>query len=352
MSSPTPRFMAALQRQSSPYVNPHIHQEEDRAPRRPPTLSHHNNVQAASNSGVALESRTFPADSMEGRLMSLMQQHNAHGAQLWRKRLAALEQHVRRVRFLDRSQEQFLYFVLERSRRFLRNIEDLMTEASTHLLAVDSGVLRTISASWEGAKTFVAHAEQLLVVGNAVAQQPPQHRESSAGTTRAVGTPSLQQIQMPRRAGGGVLTTPRGGSGVSMSPRPTTPMRCDGQQGNSAAVHSDLGSTPPEQRSSPPLENGSAVRRGGAAASRAHPHRPGEIALCAGSELSLSTRKDLLETIEAISFGCMVAGELTSDGLGEAKRCFASLYGPTDGHRRFTKWCDEQALGLMRSERY
>lgn len=364
MTSPNPRYMSLLRRQQDVYVNPHVHQMSS---------SLHNNAAASkdttrsppvsmpSSGSPILPSRSFHADTIEGRLLSLLQQHQAHGAALWAKRLDALGQHVNRVRFLDEHQEQFLRFVQDRSRRFLRNIEELMTEASSGLVAVDSGVLRTVSSSWESAKAFVERAGKLLVAsghapGSNTTSRTGDMMGSSGGvrrTTSAVSSPpSLKSIHMPHR----VLTTDGGGGGVSSRRHhhPSTPPRW--AQSSAVQEERDVSSSAgrlPQQdvpvgSASPSTLFNSGDRKHGVH-SKLLLHRPGEVPLSRSGELPLSTRKDLLETIEAIGFGCAVAGALTGDAMTEAKQCFSLLYGSSDGHRRFMKWCDEQTLHLMRT---
>jgi hypothetical protein len=351
--STTPRYMAPLERQREAYVNPHVHHSRVTSPapapaalgvqkstlgvlRTPPTTS--------SSSGVAVPSRTFHADSVEARLMSLMQQHHTHGATLWVSRMDALEHQVLRAQFLDAPAEQFLRMVIERSKRYLRNIEEMMTEASSSLVAVDSGVLRTVSASWEAAKGLAARAERLLEVeGSAkngiVLPSTPNadRRRTTTATPRtrsscAVASPqpaasphlsTLQSIQLPHRR---MMTS----AAALPSNRVHTPTRRDARDALSAQ-HS-----PAAERVSEQL-----------------PHRPGEVpAQRNSSHAALSARKDLLETIEAIGFGCLVSGELSGDAMAEAKQCFGLLYGTSDGHRRFLKWCDERTFHLSRCQRF
>lgn len=355
MHMTTPRFMAPLERQRETYVNPHVHPPTNRTTTAPVV-----SVTAATNSmgvqrgsafvtikkptpssssgtGVVVPSRTFPADSAEARLMSLMQQHHAHGTSLWPTRLEALEHQVHRVQFLDSPEEHFLRLVVERSKRYLRNIEEMMTEASSSLIAVDSGVLRTVSSSWEAAKGLVARAERILDEGYAknliTSPSAPTTRQLTSSLQVVASNVSpvaaLQSIQLPQRR--------------STTPRPL-----------SSSVHRQQESiSSPTRRSTPPPSRGSpsvvAHRSRGSSL-----HRPGEVPTAQrnNSHVALSARKDLLETIEAIGFGCLVAGELTGDAMAEAKQCFALLYGTSDGHRRFLKWCDEQTLHLSRCQSF
>jgi hypothetical protein len=345
--STTPRYMAPLERQREAYVNPHVHHSRVTSPapaaaalraqkstpgvlRTPLTTS--------SSSGVAVPSRTFHADSVEARLMSLMQQHHTHGATLWVSRMDALEHQVLRAQFLDAPAEQFLRMVIERSKRYLRNIEEMMTEASASLVAVDSGVLRTVSASWEAAKGLAARAERLLEVeGPArnviVLPSTPNvdTRRTTTATSRtrsscAVASPqpaassphssTLQSIQLPHRR---VIT-----SAASLP--------------SNRAQHDAL-----------PVQKSPAAER----VNEQLPHRPGEAPVQRNpSHAALSARKDLLETIEAIGFGCLVSGELSGDAMAEAKQCFGLLYGTSDGHRRFLKWCDERTFHLSRCQSF
>lgn len=351
-TSSTPRYMAPLQRQRDAYVNPHVHADAQLRDKRvndgvTPLSSGGGNgvvVRKLATSGVVVPSRTFPADSAEARLLSLMQHHQqTHGASLWPARLDALQQHVLRVQFLDAPQEQFLRLVVERSKRYLRNVEDMMTDAAADLVAVDGGVLRTISSSWDAAKALVARAEHILDEGyankwiNAPSSGAAEGRRGTP-TTRGgarhhaiISTmPTLQAIQLPHRqpAVAAASTRQHGRVGSSNS----TPTRA---------------ATPDGRRS--PLTSPSAHHGVDGQPQR---HRAGEVPAQRNSHVALSARKDLLETIEAIGFGCLVAAELTADAMAEAKQCFLLLYGTADGHRRFLKWCDEQTLHLSRCQSF